>query len=127
VAGCAGTPLPAAQPLRNQTPRELAWDARTCAWAAQDVSGYDRDLSPEENEIVEFFTHGRPARPERADGSVATWPVADMATVATSQGGSVPSELLGRGGRPRFDQVYEQCMTQRGYQISRPAEEGRAR
>jgi hypothetical protein len=127
AGGCAGTPLPGAQPLRGQSPPELAWDSRTCAWSAQDVSGYDRELSQPENDIVEFFTHGPRARSERGDAGAVTWPTADFATIAASPGGTVPSELLGRGGRKGFDQAYERCMTQRGYQVSGPAEEGKAR
>lgn len=127
AAGCAGTPLPGAQPLQGQSPPELAWDSRNCAWKAQDVSGYDRELSQPENDIVELFTHGRLARSEGGDAGAVTWPSADLATIAASPGGTVPSELLGRGGRKRFDQAYEQCMTQRGYRVSGPAEEEKAR
>ena len=127
LAGCAGTPLPETLPLLGQRPPQEAWDSRTCAWHAQDLSGYDRELSPPENDVVELFTHGRLARSERGDAGAVIWPTADLATIAASPGGTVPGELLGRGGRKRFDQAYQQCMTQRGYEVSGPAEEGKPR
>src|SRR5207244_3508620 len=72
AAGCAAAPLPSMRPLSRQGAQELAWDSRTCAWAAEDASGYWADLSPEENAIMGAFTWG----PVRARSLVAPVPVA---------------------------------------------------
>jgi hypothetical protein len=112
-AGCAAAPLPSMDSLAHQTAEEQAWDSRTCAWAAEDASGYWADLSPPENRLVEAFTHGpRAARPEA--GPVALGP-------EEGAGSSGPSPTrLGRGGRPAFVAVYEQCMLARGYERTSP-------
>jgi hypothetical protein len=112
VAGCAAAPLPTARPLQDQTAQDLAWDARTCAWRAEDASGYDPTLAPDENRILSVFTRG-PA-PAHADPALA-------------QAEPVPRAALGRGGRSTFDQVYADCMTRRGYELSSPAEREKTR
>jgi hypothetical protein len=126
VAGCAATPLPAARPLRDQSARDLAWDSRTCAWAAQDASGYDRELSPGENGVVNVFVHGRAGGPAARDGD-AVGAAALENIAATVDASAAGRPALGQGGRKRFDQVYEQCMTRRGYELSRRSAEGEAK
>ena len=126
VAGCAGTPLQSARPLRNQSAGELAWDSRTCAWDAQDASGYDRELSPGENGIVKFFVHGPVGGPAGRDGDGVGAAAIDNAAAAIDAS-AVGRPALGRGGRKNFDQVYLQCMTKRGYELSRSGEEEQAR
>jgi hypothetical protein len=86
LGGCAAAPLPPAHPRAGQTERDLAWDSRTCGWAAQDASGWDPTLSAGENAVVAFFVAG----PGRS-----------------------------RESRQTFQQMYEQCMTGRGYDVSR--------
>ena len=126
VAGCAGTPLPSARPLRDQSARELAWDSRTCAWAAQDASGYDRELSPGENDIVKFFVHWRVGGPAGRDGDgVGAAAIENTAAAVDASAAGRPA--LGRGGRKKFDQVYLLCMTRRGYELSRRGEEKEAK
>jgi len=126
VAGCAGTPLPSARPLRDQSARELAWDSRTCTWAAQDASGYDRELSPGENGVVNFFVHGRVGWPAARDGD-GVGAAAIESAAATVDASAAGRPTLGRGGRKKFDQVYEQCMTRRGYELSSRGDEGEAK
>ena len=121
VSGCAGTPLPSARPLRDQSARELAWDSRTCTWAAQDASGYDRELSPGENGVVNFFVHGRVGGPAARDGDG----LENVAATVDASAAGRPA--LGRGGRKTFDRVYAQCMTRRGYELSSRGEEGEAK
>src|SRR3989442_15451039 len=103
VAGCAGAPLPSARPLGDQSARELAWDSRSCAWAAQDASGYDRELSPGENGVVNFFAQGRVGGPAArdADGVGAAAIGSGAATVDASAAGH---PAPGRGGRKQFGQ-----------------------
>ena len=100
----------------------LAWDSRSCAWAAQDASGYDRELSPGENDVVNFFVHGLVGGPagREGDGVGAARAESPAAAVDASAAGR---PALGRGGRKNFDQVYLQCMTKRGYELSRRGEE----
>lgn len=57
-AGCLAAPLPSAYPRAGQTERDLAWDSRTCGWAAQDASGWDPTLSAGENAFVTFLVVG---------------------------------------------------------------------
>ena len=126
VAGCAGTPLPSARPLRDQSAGELAWDSRTCAWAAQDASGYDRELSPGENDVVNFFVHGLVGGPAGHDGDgVGAAVIEDAAAAVDASAAGRPA--LGRGGRKTFDRVYDQCVTRRGYELSRRGEEEQAK
>ncbi len=127
VAGCAATRLPAARPLQNQSEYQFGWDSRTCAWAAQDVSGYDQELSPEENDIVNLFVRGQVGGPAESGADAVSWRTADIPAVAASQGGTVSRDMLGRGGRKKFDQAYEQCMTRRGYAVSSPVQEEKTR
>jgi hypothetical protein len=89
VAGCAAPLLPSARSLRGQDERAMAWDSRRCAWAAQDVAGWDPTLSSEENRIVAFFVVG------------TRW---------------------SRESQAKFDRTFEECMTRRGYELSRRAE-----
>ncbi len=58
LGGCAVAPLPSAHPRAGQAERDLAWDSRTCGWAAQDASGWDPTLSAGENAFVTFFVVG---------------------------------------------------------------------
>ncbi len=58
LGGCAAAPLPSARPQAGQTERDLAWDSRSCGWAAQDASGWDPTLSAGENAFVTFFVVG---------------------------------------------------------------------
>ena len=117
AAGCAAAPLPSMRPLSRQGAQELAWDSRTCAWAAEDASGYWADLSPEENAIMGAFTWG----PVRARSLVAPAPVATPEAVGPA---SPSPSHLGQGGRQTFEDVYSRCMQGRGYEpATRAAEE----
>ncbi len=123
LAGCAARPLPRATPLRSQNERDLAWDSRTCAWAAQDASGYDPELSAEENTVVDFFVRGRidpPARPgaEARDTSPAA---------GAGQASPLLRPELGGGGPGTFEQEYRRCMAGRGYEVSRWVQEEKVR
>jgi hypothetical protein len=109
AAGCAAAPLPAMRPLAHQSAADQAWDARTCAWAAEDASGYWADLSPPENRIMEAFTYGPSA--ERSEAG----PVVGGPGDGAGSSGPSPSHL-GRGGRGKFEEVYAQCMQSRGYE-----------
>jgi len=114
AAGCAAAPLPSVRPLAP----DFAWDSRTCAWAAEDASGYWADLSLPENAIVGLFTYA----PVRS----GEWP-RDV-TTPEAVGSASPSPVhLGRGGRQKFEDVYEHCMTARGYELSGRAAEEKAR
>jgi hypothetical protein len=93
-AGCAAAPLTEARGRYGQTASQTAWDSRACGWEAQDASGYQIDLSPDENAAYNVFAYAWPDGP---------WE------------GSDP--LLGRGGKARFDQVFRECMAQRGYEV----------
>ncbi len=118
AAGCAAAPLASVRPLSAQSAQDLAWDSRTCAWAAEDASGYWADLSPPENAIVGLFTYA----PVRS----GEWP-RDV-TTPEAVGPASPSPVhLGRGGRPKFEEVYRQCMIVRGYEGSSPAAEEKTR
>ena len=120
AAGCAAAPLPSMRPLAHQRAQELAWDSRTCAWAAQDASGYWADLSPPENAIMGAFTWG----PVRARSLVAPAPVATPEAVGPA---SPSPSHLGQGGRRRFEDVYAQCMRARGYEVASRAAEDKTR
>jgi len=120
AAGCAAAPLPSMRPLSRQGAQELAWDSRTCAWAAEDASGYWADLSPEENAIMGAFTWG----PVRARSLVAPAPVATPEAVGPA---SPSPSHLGQGGRRRFEDVYAQCMRARGYEVASRAAEDKTR
>jgi len=120
AAGCAAAPLPSMRPLSRQGAQELAWDSRTCAWAAEDASGYWADLSPEENAIMGAFTWG----PVRARSLVAPVPVATPEAVGPA---SPSPSHLGQGGRRRFEDVYAQCMRARGYEVASRAAEDKTR
>ena len=108
------------RPLSRQGAQELAWDSRTCAWAAEDASGYWADLSPEENAIMGAFTWG----PVRARSLVAPAPVATPEAVGPA---SPSPSHLGQGGRRRFEDVYAQCMRARGYEVASRAAEDKTR
>ena len=116
AAGCKAAPLPAPRALESRSEREIAWDSRACAWAAQDASGYDPRLAPGENRIVAFFIHGQVVEP--------TGPAPDAGGTSRAEAtgpavtGDIPRAALGRGGRKKFDQVYAECMTRRGYELS---------
>ena len=120
ATGCAAAPLPSMRPLSRQGAQELAWDSRTCAWAAEDASGYWADLSPEENAIMGAFTWG----PVRARSLVAPAPVATPEAVGPA---SPSPSHLGQGGRRRFEDVYAQCMRARGYEVASRAAEDKTR
>ena len=120
AAGCAAAPLPSMRPLSHQGAQELAWDSRTCAWAAEDASGYWADLSPQENAIMGAFTWG----PVRERSLVAPAPVATPETVGPA---SPSPSHLGQGGRRRFEDVYAQCMRARGYEVASRAAEDKTR
>jgi hypothetical protein len=120
AAGCAAAPLPSMRPLSHQGAQELAWDSRTCAWAAEDASGYWADLSPQENAIMGAFTWG----PVRERSLVAPAPVATPETVGPA---SPSPSHLGQGGRRRFEDVYSRCMRARGYEFASRAAEDNAR
>jgi len=120
AAGCAAAPLPSMRPLSRQGAQELAWDSRTCAWAAEDASGYWADLSPQENAIMGAFTWG----PVRERSLVAPAPVATPETVGPA---SPSPSHLGQGGRRRFEDVYAQCMRARGYEVASRAAEDKTR
>ena len=120
ATGCAAAPLPSMRPLSHQSAQELAWDSRTCAWAAADASGYWADLSPGENAIMGAFSWG----PVRARSLVAPAPVATPEAVGPA---SPSPSHLGQGGRRRFEDVYAQCMRARGYEVASRAAEDKTR
>jgi hypothetical protein len=92
LAACTAPPLPEARPRLAQPPARVSWDSQACAWEAQNASGYQADLSPEENTVYNLLAYGRPGG---------------------ASGGSDP--LLSRGGATRFAQVFGDCLDRRGY------------
>jgi hypothetical protein len=94
VAACAAAPMPDARGRHGQTPSQTARDSQACGWEAQDASGYQLDLSPDENTVYNLFAYARPGgASERSD------------------------PRLGRGGKTRYDQLFSECMNRRGYDL----------
>ena len=118
--------LPAGHAIGYGTTFHTTRPSRIATLPVGYADGYDRELSPGENGVVNFFVHGRVGGPAARDGD-GVGAAAIESAAATVDASAAGHPALGRGGRKKFDQVYEQCMTRRGYELSSRGDEGEAK
>lgn len=121
LAGCSVAPLPRAQALREQSPRDQKWDAEECREDAEDASGYDSTNSPGANLLANLFFWS--AAGAAVGGSITGIP-------RTIQGPATEGLIAGAGAgaiaggayawttrQGKFEAAFVKCMEARGYML----------
>jgi hypothetical protein len=121
LAGCAVTPLPKAQALRDQTERDQRWDAQDCREDAEEVSGYDSTASPGANLLAKLFfwsTAGAALGgtitgiPRTVEG-----PATEGLVAGAGAGAIAGGTHAWLSPQSKFERAYIQCMEARGYRM----------
>jgi hypothetical protein len=126
LAGCSVAPLPRAQALREQSPRDQKWDAEECREDAEDASGYDSTNSPGANLLANLFFWSTAGA--ALGGSITGIPrtiqgPATEGLIAGAGAGAIAGSVHGwTTRRDKFEQGFIQCMEARGYMLVQKAQ-----